>query len=252
MQTVDPSRIFAHRGASGHAPENTLAAFRKAHDLGAAFVEFDCMLSRDGAVVVVHDERLDRIAGIDARVCDLDLADLQQLDAGSWFSPDFKGETIPTLDAVIALLDNCGMGANVEIKPAAGQDIATGEAVIDVLEDRWPSTLPAPVISSFSEAGLTAARNRHRADWQFAMLWDRVPRDWQSVLRRSGAEAVHASARHLDAETAHRITETGAPLRCYTVNDPTLGHDLFGLGVDAIFTDFPDRFLKQDQPRSSS
>ena len=90
--------VIAHRGASGHAPENTLAAFRKAIVQGATFIETDLQLSRDARFVAIHDATVDRTTGGRGAVHDLTLADLRRLDAGSWFSSEFAGERIPTLE----------------------------------------------------------------------------------------------------------------------------------------------------------
>ena len=89
--------IIAHRGASAYAPENTLAAFDKALDLGAAHVEFDLHFSADGQVVVIHDDTVDRTTNGSGAVAALTLAQLKSLDAGSWFAAQFSEERIPTL-----------------------------------------------------------------------------------------------------------------------------------------------------------
>src|SRR5438552_7543288 len=100
MQFINPvsylSSIIAHRGASALAPENTLAAFHKAKEIGAKWVEFDCMLASCGEVVVIHDETLDRTTNGLGRVIDYPYSYLKTLNAGSWFNPIFADEKIPT------------------------------------------------------------------------------------------------------------------------------------------------------------
>src|SRR5512143_199880 len=93
--------ILAHRGASRRAPENTMAAFRLAAELGADGVELDVQLSKDGEVVVMHDSRVDRTTDGHGRIRDLPLAELRALDAGGWYAPEFAGERIPTLAEVL-------------------------------------------------------------------------------------------------------------------------------------------------------
>lgn len=239
FQPVPP--VIAHRGASGHAPENTLAAIRKAHDLGARWVEFDCMLTRDGHAILHHDDTLERVTGHDLNVAEVDLADLAHLDAGSWFAPEYAGEAVPTLHEAIALLGALGMGANVELKPAPGHEAATGETVARDLAAHWPAHLPPPVISGFSEASLRAARPLLPGR-EFALLVEAIPEDWPQRLEALGATALHASAAHLTGDGLASVVEAGAPLRCYTVNDRAHGEALFAAGVASIFTDFPDRF----------
>ena len=93
--------VIAHRGASGHAPENTLAAFKRALALGATFIETDLQLSRDSHFVAIHDDTVNRTTNGQGKVHDLSLAELRRLDAGSWFGSEFTGERIPTLDEIL-------------------------------------------------------------------------------------------------------------------------------------------------------
>ena len=106
--------VIGHRGAAGCAPENTLASFRKAREQGAAWVEFDVMLSRDEVPVLIHDETLERTTNGRGRVNQLTAAELQSLDAGCRFGPEFVGEPIPTLEAAVAVLLELGLGANLQ------------------------------------------------------------------------------------------------------------------------------------------
>ena len=96
--------VIGHRGACGHAPENTLASIHKAAALGVRWVEFDTKLSRDGHVILFHDDKLKRTTGAPGAVADRDLADLQSLDAGGWYASAFKGEPVPTLRQAMAVL----------------------------------------------------------------------------------------------------------------------------------------------------
>lgn len=243
MSKIDVPRIIAHRGASGHAPENTLAAIRKAHELGATWVEFDCMLSKDGRVFLNHDETLERTAGVTHRACDLDIADLVHLDVGAWFSPDFAGEPIPTFRQVMMLLSELGMGANVEIKPCKGHEKETGMAVAKEIDGHWPEDIPPPVVSSFSKESLAAAIPLLGSEIEVAQLWGRVPAEWRQEIAALGATAVHCNAFRLEKEIAGQIVTSGVPLRCYTVNEVPLAEKLFGWGVNCIITDYPDMFI---------
>src|SRR6185312_16321857 len=97
---------FAHRGASGYCPENTLAAFSKALELGATGLEIDVQLTKDGQIVIIHDENLKRTAGLNKLVSDTSYEELRTLDAGSWFAPEFKDEKIPTLEQLLKLIQS--------------------------------------------------------------------------------------------------------------------------------------------------
>ena len=139
-------------------------------------------------------------------------------------------------------LANLGLGANVEIKPSPGQEVETAQAVAHFLRNRWPSHLPAPVISSFRMESLAAAQTV-APEIERAALFFRLPEDWQHQARALGAKAVHASEKHMTRDRADLIKGAGFALRCYTVNDAKRAETLFGWGVDAVFTDYPDRML---------
>ncbi len=125
--------VVGHRGASAHAPENTLASLRRAWELGAAWVEFDVKLTRDGVPILMHDAKLKRTTNGSGLVASLDYAAIARLDAGAWFPGAFAGERIPTLDEAVALLQELGLAANVEIKPCPGREVETGRLVAQAL-----------------------------------------------------------------------------------------------------------------------
>ena len=93
--------MIAHRGASGHAPENTLAAFRKAVALGVSFIETDLQLTHDARLVAIHDDTVNRTTNGQGAVHDLTLEEIRKLDAGSWFGSEFTGERVPTLEEIL-------------------------------------------------------------------------------------------------------------------------------------------------------
>ena len=134
--------VIGHRGAAARAPENTLAGLRKAHALGASWVEFDVMLSGDEVPLLIHDETLRRTTSGRGRVPALSAAAIRALDAGSWFDGTFAGERVPTLEEAVALLLDLGLHANLEVKPARGFERRTGEVVARTLARIWPADGP--------------------------------------------------------------------------------------------------------------
>ena len=143
--------VIAHRGASGTAPENTLAAFRRAVACGADMVELDVQLTRDGEVVVVHDFTLDRTTDGTGAVGASSLAEIRRLDAGAWFAPAFLGEAVPTLGEVLGAI---GLPVNVELKPVGDQGLeAETLAVV-----RAAGALGRVVFSSFDPGALERLR----------------------------------------------------------------------------------------------
>lgn len=244
--------LIGHRGVAAHAPENTLASLRKAAEMGLRWVEFDVRLSRDGHVMLFHDEHLSRTTDGRGRLGEHDLAVLKTLDAGSRFSPLFRGEQIPTLAEAIAVLRPLNLGANVELKPDSGRERETARAVVQVLRDAlrndWPAALPAPVISSFSMLALSESAAA-APEWEHALLVKTIPDDWQRRLAALGARALHCNARWLGPKRAAQVRGVGVPLRCYTVNSAAMAQKLFGWGVNAVFTDAPERLSSTGWPR---
>jgi len=108
--------VIAHRGASAYAPENTLAAFALAAEMGANWFELDCTLTRDGEVIVIHDDTIDRTTGAKGSVAEMTLSELKQYDVGSWFDPKFAEERFPTLGEALDLAKEKRIGVYVEIK----------------------------------------------------------------------------------------------------------------------------------------
>ena len=232
--------LVGHRGVAAHAPENTLASLRKAAEMGMRWVEFDVRLSRDGHLVLFHDEYLSRTTDGRGRVGDHDLAALKNLDAGSGFALAFRGERIPTLTEAVGVLQTLGLGANVEIKSDCGREIETAQAVVQTLKAVWPNTLPSPIISSFSVLAL-AESAAAAPEWEHALLMKIIPRDWRSRLDDVGSIAVHCNAWWLCRKRADEVLGAGIPLRCYTVNSARMARVLFARGVSAIFTAAPER-----------
>src|SRR4051812_12310951 len=119
-----PRRVIAHRGHKVGAPEQTMAAYRLAVDLGASMLEVDLRFSRDGVPVLMHDRTVDRTTDGKGPVAALDWAELSQLDAGRWFDPRFAGERVPSLDALFALADELDIDLCIEAKGEAGAENA--------------------------------------------------------------------------------------------------------------------------------
>lgn len=232
-------RLIAHRCGGALAPENTLAGLRVAARLGVKAVEFDAMLSRDGVPVLMHDETLERTTNGCGRVAELSLAELSTLDAGVRHHPAYAGEPLPTLAAALTLCDELGLAVNLEIKPSAGQDASTGNAVAAVAATRVPHA--GLILSSFSAAALAAAAAT-APELPRALLVETLPADWMSCLQQQACIALHADAATLDHDLARAVMAAGVPLACYTVNRRSEADALFAMGVSAVFSDRPDLF----------
>jgi glycerophosphoryl diester phosphodiesterase len=235
--------LIAHRGASAYAPENTLAAFIEARKRGARWVEFDVKLSGDGVLIVLHDDNLRRTTGHDAQAAATGSKAIAALDAGKWMAPRFAGQKVPSLAETIALLARLRMSANIEIKPNPGQDVETGKAVVAMLDRLWPRDLPVPVLSSFKDASLAAARQA-APRWPRLLLIDRIGAHWLARARAVGAIGINTNGKRLKARQAAKIKAAGLLLGVYTINRPDLASRLRGWGADCVISDKPDLIAK--------
>jgi len=223
--------VIAHRGASGHRPENTQSAFQLAVEQRADMIEIDLHLSRDDAIVVRHDEDLASL-GVAREIRAVDLAELRRLDAGN-------GERIPTLDEV---LDRFGsqIAFNLEIKTGSrGAYPGLEAAALRAVEAR--GLLASTLFSSFCDSALGRLRALSRGARLAVLVSARRPRDAIERARAVGAEALNphfglASAAWVD--TAHAA---GLAVYPYTVDAAADLRSCLEAGVDGIFTNFPDR-----------
>jgi glycerophosphoryl diester phosphodiesterase len=238
--------VIGHRGASGFAPENTLAAFRKAVELGAGFIETDLQLSRDAHLVALHDDTLERTTNDSGPVSSRTLEELRQLDAGSWFRPStqeaaspFAGERIPTVQEILAFGREHEIGLLLEVKPTGPS--GAEHAIVGAL--RTSGEIPRSVVLSFATTVLKRIRQLEPLVMTGFLYSDRLP--------LAVATAVDAGARQLlprtDRVTPELVTEAHAhdlKVVAWTANAPNEMQKLISAGVDGIITDYPDRLVE--------
>jgi glycerophosphoryl diester phosphodiesterase len=204
-------------------------------------IELDVQLTRDGAVVVMHDWTLDRTTDGRGKVGSRTLAEIRRLDAGSWFDAAYGGEPVPTLRDVLATV---ALPVNVELK-ASGDDGLEARVLADV-EDA--GAMGRVVFSSFDFESLGRLR-RLSADATIGVLWTRrslAPAF--TVVERVGATALHLRKEALSLAGARDAASRGLEVRVWTVNDPGESGSLLSMGVGAVFTDYPERFLQIARP----
>ena len=233
------SQVIGHRGAAAYAPENTLAAFQKAYDLGCRFIEFDVMLSADGEPFIIHDDALKRTTNGQGKTGKVSSAYLNSLDAGAWYSKAFLGEKIPTLHDAIQWLNSTDVHANIEIKPYPGQSEETTQVVMQHIQTYWSSDKKAPLVSSFDLEALRLARQLS-ANMPLGLLMDK----WQSNVLDLAEElrcvSVNLSRRAATKARVSSLKEAGYLVYVYTTNKKQQAFKLFDIGVDAVFSDHPD------------
>ena len=222
--------IIAHRGAKGYEPENTLLAFAKALELGARWIETDVYAVED-ELVLIHDDRLERTTNGAGYVTESSLEYLRSLDAG-------KGQRIPFLTEAIDLIDGRA-GINIELK---GPDTAAPLArlLTRVLSgSRWQRE--QFIVSSFNHPELLAFA-RQMPDIRIGALTASLPLGYAAFAEPLSAWSIHASVECVNREFVEDAHKRGKKMFVYTVNHPENFRRVRSLGVDGIFTDFPDRF----------
>lgn len=234
--------VQAHRGASAIAPENTIAAFRAAAEQGARWVELDVALLADGTLVVIHDDSVDRTTSGTGNLGTLTRADLDRLDAGSWFHAQFAGERLPTLEETVAVLGELGLGANVEIKQHEHHKSLDQlvRAVQKAISQRAPEM--QIMISSFDPEAL-AAMHAMEPDLEMAMLWSELPPDWEARLAAIPATTIHLNYKALSVGFLERARAHGIKVRAWTSNDPVELMSFWRAGLTGVITDNPKVYL---------
>jgi glycerophosphoryl diester phosphodiesterase len=234
----DRPLVYAHRGASAAAPENTVAAFAAARRLGADAVECDVMACKSGELVVCHDERLDRLAGIPAAVRDLPLAALRELAVLAERFPGTRAG-IPTLAEAVEA-GGPDLVWNIELKVDRAEDAGplARAAVDEVASLDLDGRL---LISSFHPVALLVLREV--APWlPTAFLWEAPARPiWHGLLGLAlSSTAVHPEATLVDARVVRRWHRWGKLVDVWTVDEPDEIRRLAAIGVDGIVTNRPD------------
>jgi glycerophosphoryl diester phosphodiesterase len=234
-------KVIGHRGAAASAPENTLESIERAASLGAGWVEFDAKLTKDGVVILMHDDTLNRTTSGRGPVAKASWSEISRLDAGAWFGPNWRGVKVPRLDETIALLARLGLNANIEIKPCPGREVETAAATVETVLEHWPKDRELPLLSSFALESLVVARDMAPDLPRGLLIWD-TPAMWRSEAGRLGCLSVHFSSRHLPGDL-RTVKQAGLGVAIYTVNDRRKARRLLDAGADCIITDRPDTVL---------
>lgn len=231
-----PLMVIAHRGASSYAPENTLAAYDLALEMGATHIELDVHLSADGHVVVIHDETLERTTNGSGPVADRTLAELRELDAGSWFGADYAGQRIPTLREV---LERYGRRAHlhIEIKGRMPGLVARTVALIREygLQDRV-------TITSFHRAALEETRAlapELRTGWLVGEVTDEIV----DAALALGLTQLCPRGDQVTPELVARLHGLGLVVRAWGVPDEETMRRVADAGADGMTVNFPDKLL---------
>lgn len=238
--------VIGHRGAAGHAPENTLAAFRIGLGLGAEGVECDVHMSRDGRIVVIHDPTVERTTNGEGRVGELTFEELRALDAGSWFDARFSGERIPSLDELFELLSETERSSGVSrwlfIELKHGNDVYPGIEEALVLAIAGSGRMERIAVISFDHRAI--ARIQAMApSLRTGVLYDARPLDSAALAQAAQAGWIGPAVKWVDAEEVARARQAGLEVFVWTANQEAAMRRMIALGVSAVGSDYPDRLL---------
>ena len=233
------SIIVGHRGVAGTHPENTKVSIEQAANLGLKWVEVDIQVTLDDQLVVCHDHTLERCSDGKGRVDEHTLAELRLLDFGRWKSEQFTGEKILTLTELLSLVEAHDLSVNLEIKVDSKHQ---APHVVDLLHtELLRSTLDTDriLLSSFSHQ-VVAEMAHHLPRYRVGVITEQLTQADLMLINEVKAFSCHMNYENVNQDDLDTLAEAKVQTWCYTVNDPS--QFKFLSTVDAIFTDFPDRF----------
>jgi len=238
---MDQMNIFAHRGASGTFPENTLVSFREAARLPIYGVELDVQRTKDGVLVINHDEKIDRTSNGKGYIRDMTFEEIRSYDFGSWKGEQFAGERIPTLDEVLDVFKATHHMINIEFKtdvfeyPGLEDDVIATVKSHDMMERILFSSFDHEIV----ERVLEKAPNN-----EAGALFMKILVNLDEYGEMLGTHALHVSLVAAKRQAVKKAIELGNKVRVYTVNKEE-DYDLMEvMGVDSIFTDYPEKMYR--------
>lgn len=235
------TKVFAHRGASGYAPENTLEAFALAGEQGAQGIELDVQLTKDGEVVVIHDETIDRVSTGKGAVRDYTLEELRRFSFHN-HKKEYEGVQIPTLREVLEQVKPGGMEVNIELK--------TGIYWYPGLEEKTVELVKAAgmenrvIYSSFNHYSVQKILELD-AEAEAAYLYSDVLLNVENYAKNTGVCGLHPAVYHLKmADFLESYRRSGLKVRVWTVNDEADMRQFIEKDLEAVITNYPDRALR--------
>jgi glycerophosphoryl diester phosphodiesterase len=228
--------VIAHRGASGHAPENTMAAFQRAVELGCGFIETDLQLTRDARFVAMHDATLDRTTNGRGAVHEHTLAELRQLDAGKWFDREFMDQKIPTLEEILEFSRKHDVIFYLEVK----YDSALGMHHSLVAALNKAGDAARSIVISFDQSTLAALRQVDTA-LMMGLLVEEPGIDQPKTAIELGVRQLCPRADFITTDLVDAAHRLDLQVATWTVDEPAQIRSVVAAGVDGIISNFPDR-----------
>lgn len=235
------TKIFAHRGASMYAPENTMSAFHLAYELGAEGIETDVHLTKDQIPVLIHDETIDRTTDGSGYIKDYTFNQLKNLNAGLWFSHQYDGAQIISLEEFLIWSKPKPLYLNIELKNNKIEYNHLETIVYEMLQ--YYQLLDRTIISTFNVKSLRLMKQYH-LKVQSALLTSRRPKNLIQKAISLGVNSIHIKYSSLRTTLVKHAHRENISIRVYTVNKPIQMMRCFAQRCDGLFTDVPDRGIK--------
>lgn len=233
-------QLIAHRGAGKKAPENTLSAVRLGAKSGFKMMEYDVKLSQDGVAILLHDDTIDRTSTGSGLASNYTFTELLHFDFGSWLDAKYAGEPILSLATMAQFTIANHICSNIEIKPVSGLEAETGASVARQAKALWEKAETAPLLSSFSEIALEAAKLAAPELPRALLIEKHVPDDILQRLERLDCVALNLDTRLATETLVKKIRAAGYEICIWTVNDYERAQELVRWGCKGIVTDAID------------
>ncbi|MCJ7689798.1 MAG: glycerophosphodiester phosphodiesterase [Clostridiaceae bacterium] len=232
---------YAHRGASAYFPENTMLSFEKALEMGCTGIETDVQMTRDGVLVLIHDEMVNRTTNGDGLVKDYTYSELNKLDAGSWMGEEFTGVKIPTVEELIYLVQDKNIIINFEIK--------SGVIIYEDIEQKLIELIykhkiaHKVILSSFNHYSIAKCNKISKGISTGVLYMAGIykPYDYAKTV---GANAIHPYFLAISEEVIKQTKKHRIKVNVFTVNDEKYMKSFLEMKVDGIITDYPDKLHK--------
>ncbi|WP_407311571.1 glycerophosphodiester phosphodiesterase [Desulfosporosinus sp. SB140] len=229
---------YAHRGASGYFPENTMLAFIKAVEMGCDGIETDVQMTKDGVLVLIHDESVDRTTNGSGLVKDFSFAELRHLDAGEWYGSLFTGVKIPMAEELLLLARNTGIRLDLELKSGIIDYKGIEEKLIELIY--YYRLQEHVILSSFNHYSMVHCKEI-APNLKTGLLYMEGLYRPHHYARTARADALHPYYYSVNEEIVSQAHTEGLLVNTFTIDDTATMQRFVRMGVDGIITNFPDR-----------